>query len=147
MEHLLWQIEAPAKGRQVKRSRQFSYLWDQDRRQRQRQHVNEDGDYQGGRYSMARTLIVLSGSDHWTLSDGTRHPTGFWAEEFVDPHRTFRHAEVDVDIPRPGGLRPTVDQVSFAPDRAGGEGRAAERRSYLESLEHEFAAPRRVSSF
>ena len=126
MEHLLWQIEAPAKGRQVKRSRQFSYLWDQDRRQRQRQHVNEDGDYQGGRYSMARTLIVLSGSDHWTLSDGTRHPTGFWAEEFVDPHRTFRHAEVDVDIAAPGGVRPTVDQVS---------------------LEHEFAAPRRVSSF
>jgi putative intracellular protease/amidase len=34
---------------------------------------------------MARILIVLSGSDDWTLSDGTRHPTGYWAEEFVDP--------------------------------------------------------------
>ena len=91
---------------------------------------------------MARILIVLSGSDHWTLSDGTRHPTGFWAEEFVEPHRTFRHAEVDVDIAGiPGGVRPTVDQVSLAPDRAGGEERAAELRSYLESLEDELAAP------
>ena len=93
---------------------------------------------------MARILIVLSGSDHWTLSDGTRHPTGFWAEEFVEPHRTFRHAEVDVDIATPGGVRPTVDQVSLAPDRAGGEERAAELRSYLESLEHELAAPMSV---
>jgi putative intracellular protease/amidase len=90
---------------------------------------------------MARILIVLSGSDHWTLSDGSRHPTGFWAEEFVEPHRTFRHAEVDVDIATPGGVRPTVDQVSLAPDRAGGAERAAELRSYVESLENELAEP------
>jgi hypothetical protein len=45
---------------------------------------------------MARILIVLSGSDHWTLSDGTRHPTGYWAEEFVEPHRAFRGAGMDV---------------------------------------------------
>jgi putative intracellular protease/amidase len=93
---------------------------------------------------MARILIVLSGSDHWTLSDGTRHPTGFWAEEFVEPHRTFRDAEADVDIATPGGVRPTVDQVSLAPDRAGGDERAAELRSYLESLEDELAAPMSV---
>jgi hypothetical protein len=29
---------------------------------------------------MTRILLVLSGSDHWTLNDGTRHPTGYWAE-------------------------------------------------------------------
>lgn len=29
---------------------------------------------------MARTvLFVMTGSDHWTLKDGTRHPTGFWS--------------------------------------------------------------------
>ncbi|HLI38510.1 MAG TPA: type 1 glutamine amidotransferase domain-containing protein, partial [Streptosporangiaceae bacterium] len=39
---------------------------------------------------MARILLVLSGSDHWTLTDGTSHPTGYWAEEFVVPHRMFR---------------------------------------------------------
>ena len=93
---------------------------------------------------MARILIVLSGSDHWTLSDGTLRPTGFWAEEFIEPHRTFREAAVDVDIATPGGVRPTVDQVSLAPDRAGGEERAAELRRYLESLENELAAPMSV---
>lgn len=90
---------------------------------------------------MARILIVLSGSDHWTLSDGTRHPTGFWAEEFVEPHRTFRDAGVDVDIATPGGVRPTVDQASLAPERTGGEERAAQLRSYVEALERELAAP------
>jgi putative intracellular protease/amidase len=93
---------------------------------------------------MTRILIVLSGSDHWTLSDGTRHPTGYWAEEFVEPHRAFRHAGVHVDIATPGGVRPTVDKVSLTPDRAGGEERAADLRSYLESLREELAAPMSV---
>ncbi|MHA6795508.1 type 1 glutamine amidotransferase domain-containing protein [Pseudonocardia bannensis] len=90
---------------------------------------------------MARILMVLSGSDHWTLSDGTRHPTGYWAEEFAVPHRTFRKAGLDVQISTPGGVRPTVDQVSLSPDRAGGEERAAELRSYLESIDDELAHP------
>ena len=33
---------------------------------------------------MTSVLMVLSAADHWTLTDGTKHPTGFWAEEFVD---------------------------------------------------------------
>lgn len=78
---------------------------------------------------MVRILTVLSGSDHRTLSDGTRHPIGCWVEEFVEPHRTFRHAEVDVGIATPGGVQPIVDQVSLTPDRTGGDERAAELRS------------------
>jgi putative intracellular protease/amidase len=143
MDHLFWQIETAAKALRSSEADSF------------RTCVSKTAGSVSGsmstktvgssrRYSMARILIVLSGSDHWTLSDGTRHPTGFWAEEFVEPHRTFRHAEVDVDIATPGGVRPTVDQVSLAPDRAGGEERAAELRSYLESLEHELAAPMSV---
>jgi putative intracellular protease/amidase len=93
---------------------------------------------------MARILIVLSGSDRWTLSDGTRHPTGYWAEEFVEPHRAFRRAQVNVDIATPGGVRPTVDEVSLTPERAGGEQRAAELRSYLDSLGEQLATPMSV---
>ena len=70
---------------------------------------------------MARILLVLSGSDHWTLADGTRHPTGYWAEEFVVPHRTFRAQGVDVDIATPGGVHPTVDQASLSPEANGGD--------------------------
>ena len=74
---------------------------------------------------MARVLLVLSGSDHWTLADGTRHPTGYWAEEFVVPHRMFRARGVDVDIATPGGVRPTVDRASLTAEMNGGDERRA----------------------
>lgn len=90
---------------------------------------------------MARIVMVLSGSDHWTLKDGTRHPTGYWAEEFAVPHRTFREAGLEVQVCTPGGVRPTVDQVSLSPDRAGGPERAAELSNYLESIDAELAHP------
>jgi putative intracellular protease/amidase len=91
---------------------------------------------------MARILIVLSGSDHWTLNDGTRHPTGYWAEEFVVPHRAFRARNVEVRIATYGGVRPTVDQSSLSPERNGGDERkVAELREYLESIEGELAKP------
>jgi putative intracellular protease/amidase len=87
-------------------------------------------------------LLVLSGSDHWTLADGTRHRTGFWAEEFVVPHRTFRKGGVQVQIATPGGVRPTVDESSLTPERNGGDERkVAELKSYLESIEDELARP------
>ncbi len=41
---------------------------------------------------MAKILFVVSGADHWTLADGSAHPTGFWAEEAVTPHRAFTGA-------------------------------------------------------
>jgi hypothetical protein len=93
---------------------------------------------------MVRILLVLSGNDHWTLSDGTRHPTGYWAEEFVVPHRTFRRQGVKVDVATPGGVRPTVDQVSLDPQRVGGKRKAAELRSYIDSIEAELAQPMAV---
>lgn len=34
---------------------------------------------------MTKVLMIVSASDHWTLNDGTQHPTGFWAEELVTP--------------------------------------------------------------
>jgi hypothetical protein len=33
---------------------------------------------------------MLSGSDHWTLADDTRQPTGYWAEEMGVPHSARR---------------------------------------------------------
>lgn len=93
---------------------------------------------------MVQILLVLSGSDHWTLNDGTRHPTGYWAEEFVVPHRTFRRQGVEVHVATPGGVRPTVDQVSLDPQRVGGKRKAADLRSYLDSIEAELAQPMAV---
>jgi putative intracellular protease/amidase len=90
---------------------------------------------------MARILLVLSGSDHWTLKDGTRHPTGYWAEEFVVPHSVFRTQGVDVVIATPGGAAPTVDQMSLNPEMAGGEMRATAFGDYINAIATELAQP------
>lgn len=93
---------------------------------------------------MPAILLVLSGADHWTLADGTRHPTGFWAEEFLAPMRVFAEAAIDVTIATPGGVRPTVDQRSLSPDMVGGEDRAAELRRELENYVPRLSAPNRL---
>lgn len=62
---------------------------------------------------MTSVLMVLSGADHWTLKDGTEHPTGVWAEEFVVPYLAFRDACWDITVATPGGRTPTIDQLSL----------------------------------
>ena len=59
---------------------------------------------------MPKILIVLTGSDHWTLSDGTQHPTGFWAEELLSPLQVFSDAGIGVDLASPEGRTP-VDEL------------------------------------
>jgi putative intracellular protease/amidase len=86
-------------------------------------------------------LVVVTGADRWTLADGTSHPTGFWAEEFIEPMRVFRDAGVDVTVATPGAVSPTVDEASLSPEMVGGEERAAELRSALEALEDVLADP------
>ena len=90
---------------------------------------------------MPSLLLVLSAADHWTLADGRRHPTGFWAEELIEPMRVFRDAGVDVTIATPGGVRPTVDEASLSAEGAGSEERAAESRGELDALADQLAAP------
>lgn len=75
---------------------------------------------------MAKILFVLTGADHWTLADGTRHPSGYWAEEAVAPYRALTAAGHEVMVATPGGVVPTVDAESLAPEVNGGpEGAAA----------------------
>jgi hypothetical protein len=33
---------------------------------------------------MASLVMVVSGANVWTMKNAKPHPTGFWAEEFVD---------------------------------------------------------------
>ncbi|MET8966120.1 type 1 glutamine amidotransferase domain-containing protein [Streptomyces sp. NPDC004074] len=70
---------------------------------------------------MTRILMVLSGVDYWTLADGSKHPSGYWAEEFVVPHRILTQAGFTVDIAAPEGGKPAADPVSLRPDVAGTE--------------------------
>ncbi|MET9258701.1 type 1 glutamine amidotransferase domain-containing protein [Amycolatopsis sp. NPDC004079] len=62
---------------------------------------------------MTKVLQVLSAARVWTLKDGTEHPTGFWAEEFVVPYTLFAEAGWDVTVATPGGKQPVVDNLSL----------------------------------
>ncbi|WP_446040158.1 type 1 glutamine amidotransferase domain-containing protein [Streptomyces sp. SID1121] len=70
---------------------------------------------------MAKILFVLTGADHWTLADGTQHPSGYWAEEAVAPYRAFKEAGHRIVVATPGGVVPTVDKGSLAPGANGGQ--------------------------
>lgn len=62
---------------------------------------------------MTSVLMAVTAADHWTLDDGTEHPSGFWAEELVVPYETFVDAGWDVQVATPGAKPPTVDQLSL----------------------------------
>ncbi|UTT69336.1 type 1 glutamine amidotransferase domain-containing protein [Arthrobacter sp. DNA4] len=90
---------------------------------------------------MANILMVVSAADSLTMKDGSEHPTGYWAEELVVSHQTHTDADNTVHIATPGGRKPTVDQVSLAPESAGGEERAQGFRDYIAKIDGELAHP------
>jgi putative intracellular protease/amidase len=63
---------------------------------------------------MTSVLMVLTGAKVWTMKNGYPHPTGFWAEEFIAPHKKFTAAGLEVHIATPGGVTPTVDPLSLS---------------------------------
>ncbi|RDI55924.1 type 1 glutamine amidotransferase domain-containing protein [Nocardia mexicana] len=74
---------------------------------------------------MARILFVMTGVDYWTLADGTKHPTGYWGEEFAAPYEAFKAAGHTIVVATPGGVVPSVDRGSLAPEVNGGPDGAA----------------------
>lgn len=85
---------------------------------------------------MSSVLMVLSAARIWTLKDGTAHPTGFWAEEFVKPHQTFTAAGLEVTVATPGGRTPVPDELSFALDYNNGDADdVAAQRAYIKEQE------------
>lgn len=84
---------------------------------------------------MAKILFVVSGAQYWTLKDGHRHPTGYWAEEFVAPYSVFTGAGHQVTVATPGGVIPTVDTMSLRPSMAGGEEQALAQEAVIEKAE------------
>jgi putative intracellular protease/amidase len=83
---------------------------------------------------MSKILFVMTGSDHWTLADGSMHPTGFWAEEAVTPYQAFTAAGHEIVVATPGGVVPPLDQGSLAPQFNGGEEGARKVADALASI-------------
>ncbi|WP_460796371.1 type 1 glutamine amidotransferase domain-containing protein [Microbacterium sp. GXF0217] len=62
---------------------------------------------------MSNILFVVTGARTWTLTDGTEHPTGYWAEELLTPYRLLTEAGHQVAFATPGGVAPAVDAGSL----------------------------------
>ncbi|MPY30969.1 type 1 glutamine amidotransferase domain-containing protein [Streptomyces adustus] len=84
---------------------------------------------------MARVLFIVSGATYWVLKDGTRHATGYWAEEFAMPYKAITEAGHEVVVATPGGVVPNVDMMSLRPAMAGGEEGALELEAIIRSAE------------
>ncbi|MEU4488540.1 type 1 glutamine amidotransferase domain-containing protein [Streptomyces purpurascens] len=92
---------------------------------------------------MTKILFVITAADHWTLADGTRQPTGFWAEEALGPYQIFKEAGYQIAAATPGGVPPTVDVLSLSPDFNNGEEGAERMRTALREAT-ELAHPMRI---
>jgi putative intracellular protease/amidase len=84
---------------------------------------------------MSKVLFVVTGVDHWTLADGTKHPTGFWAEEVFAPFKSFTSAGYEVDVATPGGVLPKVDRASLSADANGSQENADAIEAELADIE------------
>jgi putative intracellular protease/amidase len=83
---------------------------------------------------MTKALFVVTAADGWTLKDGSVHPTGYWAEELAEPHRLFAESGWEITISTPGGVPPTLDELSLGV--AGGlPKRRREIRAYIDSIQ------------
>lgn len=89
---------------------------------------------------MTTVLFVVSAATVWTLKDGETHPTGYWAEELAEPHRLFTEAGWDITIATPGGIAPTVDELSLG-ITGGMPGKREKIKEYLASIQDQLNAP------
>jgi putative intracellular protease/amidase len=64
---------------------------------------------------MARILILVTKAKSLELLDGRRHPSGFWAEEFVVPYEQFIKGGYEVDIATVDGEPSVPDPDSLEP--------------------------------
>ncbi|MEV4575848.1 type 1 glutamine amidotransferase domain-containing protein [Nonomuraea jabiensis] len=93
---------------------------------------------------MAKLLFVMTGTAYWTLKDGTRHATGYWAEEFAAPYKALTDAGHRIVVATPDGVVPTVDMMSLRPDMAGSAQIALDLEAIIRSAE-EMRRPIRLS--
>jgi putative intracellular protease/amidase len=70
---------------------------------------------------MAKILMVLSAAVQLPLANGEKCPTGFWAQEFVEPYHIFHDQGWEVDIATPGGQPARLDTTCLQPQLHGND--------------------------
>lgn len=58
---------------------------------------------------MTRIAYLVSSATEITMADGTKHPTGYFAEEALKPYERFVAAGYEVVVVTPDGTAPTAD--------------------------------------
>src|SRR5262245_20148808 len=84
---------------------------------------------------MAKILFVMTGASYWTLKDGTRHATGYWAEEFTAPYSALTETGHEIVVATPHGVVPYMDAMSLRPSMTGSEQISLEQEEILLSAE------------
>jgi putative intracellular protease/amidase len=84
---------------------------------------------------MAKILFIVSAAKYLVLKDGTRHATGFWAEEFARPYKILTDAGHEVVVATPGGAIPVADMMSLRPSMAGGDQGALDLENIIRDAE------------
>ncbi len=64
---------------------------------------------------MKKLLMIVSSARSMRLADGSDHPTGYWAEEVLEPYERFVRAGVDLVIATPDGKPPQPDPWGLEP--------------------------------
>ena len=91
---------------------------------------------------MTSALLVLTGSSVWTMKDGTPHPTGYWAREFMEAYNVFKDGGLDADVATPLGVSPQVDELSYAlPYNDNDADLVASQKTFLKDLDTILSAP------
>ena len=92
--------------------------------------------------------MAVTGASGWTLSNGSTHPTGFWAEELIAPHKIFNAAGWEVEIATPGGAssRRSTATASHPEYTGADEAGIAALERYLESIDDELSSASRLES-
>lgn len=96
---------------------------------------------------MSNVLLILTGATVWTMKNGTPHPTGFWAREFVEAYEVFTAGGLTIDIATPAGRSATVDQYSYEVGFNDGDPAFVERqKAFLASLSDALESPLALES-
>jgi aldehyde dehydrogenase (NAD+) len=95
---------------------------------------------------MTTVLIALTGAATWTMKDGRALPSGFWAEELIDPYQILTSAGIDVALATPRGAPAPLQQLSLDTSMTGSAERTAQLRAALADLADSLAHPEPLAS-
>jgi putative intracellular protease/amidase len=90
---------------------------------------------------MPTVLFAVTASPTWTMRDGSALPSGYWAEEIVDPYDILTDAGFTVQIATPGGRPAPLQKYSLDRSMTGSEQRSAQLRSRIEELRDTLGHP------